>query len=214
MPTVAEIFKTMDYGPAPESDAEARAWLAKHGAKFGHFVNGAWTKPGSTFDVFDPSTTDVLAKVTQGTSKDVDAAVAAARKAQRSWGKLSGHQRAKHLYALARMVQKHARLFAVVESMDNGKSIRETRDLDIPLVARHFYHHAGWAQLVVPGSASLPMLPLLGMSASSLANSRRWGRADSRGSESEFIQTFFCSCDDRHVRPANNEMLNQYFCFN
>ncbi|MBA3854425.1 MAG: aldehyde dehydrogenase [Gemmatimonas sp.] len=137
----------MEYGPAPESDAEARAWLAKHGGKFGQFINGAWTKPGSTFEVFDPSTTDVLAKVTQGTSKDVDAAVAAARKAQRSWGKLSGHQRAKHLYALARMVQKHARLFAVVESMDNGKSIRETRDLDIPLVARHFYHHAGWAQL-------------------------------------------------------------------
>lgn len=147
MPTVAEIFQTMDYGPAPESDAEARAWLKQHGAKFGHFVNGAWTKPGSTFDVIDPSTTDLLAKVTQGSTKDVDAAVAAARKAQRSWGKLSGHQRAKHLYALARMVQKHARLFAVVESMDNGKSVRETRDLDIPLVARHFYHHAGWAQL-------------------------------------------------------------------
>ncbi len=147
MTSVAEIFKTMDYGPAPESDAEARAWLAKHGAKFGHFVNGAWTKPGATFDVIDPSTTDLLAKVTQGSGRDVDAAVAAARKAQRSWGKLSGHQRAKHLYALARMVQKHSRLFAVVESMDNGKSIRETRDLDIPLVARHFYHHAGWAQL-------------------------------------------------------------------
>ena len=147
MTSVAEIFKTMEYGPAPESDAEARAWLKRHGAKFGHFVNGAWTKPGTTFDVIDPSTTDTLAKVTQGSSKDVDVAVAAARKAQRSWGKLSGHQRAKHLYALARMVQKHSRLFAVVESLDNGKSIRETRDLDIPLVARHFYHHAGWAQL-------------------------------------------------------------------
>ncbi len=147
MPSVAEIFKTMDYGPAPESDSEARAWLAKHGGKFGHFINGAFTKVGSTFDVIDPSTTDVLARVTQGTSKDVDAAVAAARKAQPKWAKLSGHARARHLYALSRMVQKHSRLFAVVESMDNGKSIRETRDLDIPLVARHFYHHAGWAQL-------------------------------------------------------------------
>jgi hypothetical protein len=88
---VAEIFKTMDYGPAPESDAEARAWLAKHGGKFGHFINGAWTKPGTTFDVIDPSTTDVLAKVTQGTTKDVDAAVAAARKAHR---KLEQAQRA------------------------------------------------------------------------------------------------------------------------
>jgi len=147
MPSVAEIFKTMDYGPAPESDAEARAWLAKHGAKFGHFVNGAWTKAGSTFDVIDPSTNAPLAKVTQGSQKDVDAAVAAARKAFPKWSKLTPHARARHLYALARMVQKHSRLFAVIESMDNGKPIRETRDLDIPLVARHFYHHAGWAQL-------------------------------------------------------------------
>ncbi len=147
MASVAEIFKTMDYGPAPESDAEARAWLARHGGKFGHFVDGAFTKVGTTFDVIDPSTNARLAKVTQGTTKDVDAAVAAARKAFTKWSKLSAHERARHLYALARMVQKHSRLFAVVESMDNGKSIRETRDLDIPLVARHFYHHAGWAQL-------------------------------------------------------------------
>ena len=148
MTTVAEIFETMDYGPAPESDAEARAWLAAHGSRFGHFVNGAFTKPGATFDVIDPSTSKLLAKVTQGSAKDVDAAVAAARKAFPKWAKLSAHARARHLYALARMVQKHSRLFAVVETMDNGKSIRETRDLDIPLVARHFYHHAGWAQLM------------------------------------------------------------------
>jgi aldehyde dehydrogenase (NAD+) len=147
MASVAEIFKTMDYGPAPESDAEARAWLARHGGRFGHFVNGAFTKVGSTFEVIDPSTTRTLARVTQGSSKDVDAAVAAARKAFPRWSRLSAHERARHLYALARMVQKHSRLFAVVESLDNGKSIRETRDLDIPLVARHFYHHAGWAQL-------------------------------------------------------------------
>ncbi|MBX3175461.1 MAG: aldehyde dehydrogenase family protein [Gemmatimonadaceae bacterium] len=148
MASVAEIFRTMDYGPAPESAAEARAWLKRHESRFGHFVNGAFTKVGATFDVIDPSSTDKLAKVTQGTTKDVDAAVAAARKAQPKWAKLSGHARARHLYALARMVQKHSRLLAVVESMDNGKSIRETRDLDIPLVARHFYHHAGWAQLM------------------------------------------------------------------
>ena len=148
MPSVAEIFKSMDYGPAPESDAEARAWLARHGAKFGHFVNGTWTKAGTTFDVIDPSTNTKLAKVTQGSLKDVDLAVAAARKAFPKWAKLSAHARARHLYALARMVQKHSRILAVIESMDNGKSIRETRDLDIPLVARHFYHHAGWAQLM------------------------------------------------------------------
>ena len=147
MPTVAEIFETMEYGPAPESDADARAWLARHDARFGHFVAGAWQRPGTLFDVHDPSTGARLAQVTQGTPSAVAAAVAAARKAFPRWSRLAPHARARHLYALARMVQKHARLFAVLETMDNGKPIRETRDLDIPLVARHFYHHAGWAQL-------------------------------------------------------------------
>ncbi|MHB1310792.1 MAG: aldehyde dehydrogenase family protein [Gemmatimonadaceae bacterium] len=147
MATVAEIFETMEYGPAPEGDGPARAWLAAHDGTFGHFIGGQWTRAGKTFDVFDPSTGKKLAAVTQGTRKDVDAAVVAARKAFPAWSKLAPHARARHLYALARMVQKHARLFAVLETLDNGKSIRETRDLDIPLVARHFYHHAGWAQL-------------------------------------------------------------------
>ena len=147
MPTVTEIFETMDYGPALEGDAEARAWLAGHRGTFGHFIAGAWTKPGALFDVLDPSTNARLARVTQGTGRDVDAAVAAARKAFGPWSRLAAHARARHLYALARMVQKHSRLFAVLETLDNGKSIRETRDLYIPLVARHFYHHAGWAQL-------------------------------------------------------------------
>ncbi|MBM3907388.1 MAG: aldehyde dehydrogenase family protein [Gemmatimonadetes bacterium] len=137
----------MEYGPAPEADAPARAWLAAHDGAFGHFIGGAWTKVGKTFETHDPSTGARLARVSQGTAKDVDAAVAAARKASPAWRKLSGHERARHLYALARMVQKHARLFAVLETLDNGKSIRETRDIDVPLVARHFYHHAGWAQL-------------------------------------------------------------------
>ncbi len=147
MATVAEIFETMEYGPAPESDSPARSWLASHNATFGHFIGGAWTKPGKTFDVIDPSTAKRLAKVTQGTTQDVDSAVNAARKAYPAWSRLTPHARARHLYALARMVQRNSRLFAVLESMDNGKPIRETRDLDIPLVARHFYHHAGWAQL-------------------------------------------------------------------
>ncbi|HEU5186395.1 MAG TPA: aldehyde dehydrogenase family protein [Gemmatimonadaceae bacterium] len=147
MTSVKEIFETMEYGPAPESDAEARKWLASHNGTFGHFIDGAWTTPGQTFEVVDPSAGVPLARVSQGTQADVDAAVAAARRAFPAWSGLSGHARARHLYALAREMQKHSRLFAVVESMDNGKSIRETRDLDIPLVARHFYHHAGWAQL-------------------------------------------------------------------
>src|SRR5213595_1123488 len=139
----------MAYGPAPESDKPALEWLERHGRAFGLFVGGRWTKSknGDAFDVVNPATTAPLARVTQAGQAEVDAAVAAARHAFGSWSTLSGHARARHLYALARAVQKHARLLAVLESLDNGKSIRETRDLDIPLVARHFYHHAGWAQL-------------------------------------------------------------------
>jgi aldehyde dehydrogenase (NAD+) len=96
----------------------------------------------------DPSTGDVLAEVSLGNKDDVEAAVSAARKALPAWQALSGHERARYLYALARQVQKHSRRLAVLETMDNGKPIRESRDIDIPLVARHFYHHAGWAQLL------------------------------------------------------------------
>ena len=150
MTTVSEIFETMAYGPAPESDKEALAWIARHGGEFGLFIGGGWTngKGGELFDVINPATAKRLARVTQAGPADVDAAVAAARQALGSWSSLSGHARARHLYAVARAVQQHARLLAVLESLDNGKSIRETRDLDIPLVARHFYHHAGWAQLL------------------------------------------------------------------
>jgi aldehyde dehydrogenase (NAD+) len=132
MATVAELFQSMEYGPAPEADAPARAWLAAHDGAFGHFIGGTWTKVGKTFETFDPSTGKSLARVTQGTAKDVDAAVAAARKAYPAWSRLAPHARARHLYALARMVQKHARLFAVLETLDNGKPIRETRDVDVP----------------------------------------------------------------------------------
>ncbi len=145
--TIKEIFDSMDYGTAPESASEAMAWIAEHGARFGLFIDGAWTKPGDTFETKNPATGEVLAKITQAGADDVDAAVRAARKAQPGWAKLSGHQRARKLYALARLVQKHARLFAVLETLDNGKPIRESRDIDIPLVARHFYYHAGMAQL-------------------------------------------------------------------
>ncbi len=148
MATVADIFETMEYGPAPESDKEALAWLAGHGQTFGHYIGGAWTKAGKTFDVANPATGKLIARVTDGTREDVDAAVAAAKKALPAWKALSPHARARYLYAIARGVQKHSRLLAVLESMDNGKSIRETRDIDVPLVARHFYHHAGWAQLI------------------------------------------------------------------
>ncbi|MBI2718282.1 MAG: aldehyde dehydrogenase family protein [Rhizobiales bacterium] len=145
--SVAEYFDTMNYGPAPESDAEARAWLSTHKASFGHYINGRVVAASAQFETREPATGKALAKVAQGSAADVEVAVGAARKAQSAWAKLGGGARARHLYALARMVQRQARLFAVLEAIDNGKPIRETRDLDVPLAARHFYHHAGWAQL-------------------------------------------------------------------
>ena len=146
MNKIAEIFQSLDYGPAPESPEPALAWLASRGGKFGHFINGKWTKPGKTFASDNPANGRKLADVTDGSAADVDRAVKAARAAFPAWSALSGYERGKYLYAIARLVQKHSRLFAVLESMDNGKPIRESRDIDIPLVARHFYHHAGWAQ--------------------------------------------------------------------
>jgi len=148
--SIVEKFMTMDYGPAPEDPREALSWLDRHGRRFGHFINGAWQAPSadSTFDTTDPSTGEKLATVAQGSSADVDSAVKAARAALPAWQSLTPHARARYLYALARQVQKHSRWLAVLETLDNGKPIRESRDIDIPLVARHFYHHAGWAQLL------------------------------------------------------------------
>lgn len=145
--SVADYFDSMDYGPAPEADGEARAWIAGHEGTFGHFIGGVFVPGDGFFDTSEPATGNFLAKVSKGSAADVDAAVAAARKAQKKWAALPGHARARHLYALARTIQRNARLIAVVEALDNGKPIRETRDIDIPLAARHFYHHAGWAQL-------------------------------------------------------------------
>jgi aldehyde dehydrogenase (NAD+) len=146
MNKIAQIFQSLDYGPAPEGPEQANAWLDSHGRKFGHFIDGEWTAPGKTFSSDNPANGKSLAQVTDGTAEDVDKAVKAARSAFKGWSALSGYERGKYLYAIARAIQKHSRLFAVLETMDNGKPIRESRDIDIPLVARHFYHHAGWAQ--------------------------------------------------------------------
>jgi aldehyde dehydrogenase (NAD+) len=149
MASIPEIFDSMAYGPAPEAAAPAHAWLDQHARRFGLFVAGRWTAPGSdTFETLNPATGKPLARLTQAGPADVDRAVRAARRAQAEWWAMGGHARARYLYALARQVQKHSRLFAVLESLDNGKPIRESRDIDVPLVARHFYHHAGWAQLM------------------------------------------------------------------
>src|SRR5688572_6687686 len=149
MNKVAEIFESLDYGPAPESPAPVLSWLDAHDRTMKLYINGEWVEPseGEYFDSDNPAHARGLAEVAQGSAEDVDAAVAAARAALPRWSRLGGHARARYLYALARGIQKHSRLFAVLESLDNGKPIRESRDIDIPLVARHFYHHAGWAQL-------------------------------------------------------------------
>ncbi len=146
MNKIAQIFESLDYGPAPEGPQPAFDWLDSHDRKFGHYIDGQWTAPGKLFSSDNPANGTVLAQITDGTAADVDAAVNAARTAFKPWAALSGYQRGKYLYAIARLIQKHSRLFAVLESLDNGKPIRESRDIDIPLVARHFYHHAGWAQ--------------------------------------------------------------------
>lgn len=146
--TVKQAFETLEYGPAPESAGLANEWLDEHGRKFGVYVNGEWILTKETFATHAPATGKEIAQVSQAGADIVDKAVAAAKAALPKWQALGGTGRAKVLYALARIIQRHSRLLAVVESMDNGKPIRESRDLDIPLVARHFYHHAGWAQLL------------------------------------------------------------------
>jgi aldehyde dehydrogenase (NAD+) len=147
--SVAEKFLSMEYGPAPEDPREALVWLDRHRRRLGHFIGGAFQPPvdGTFFDTLDPSTGEPLASVAQGSAADIDAAVRAARAALPVWQALTPYARARYLYALARQVQKHSRRLAVLETLDNGKPIRESRDIDIPLVARHFYHHAGWAQI-------------------------------------------------------------------
>jgi len=148
--SIAEKFVTMEYGAAPEDPKEALVWLDRHARRFGHFIDGAWRDPvdGVFFESIDPATGEKIATVSQGSAADIDAAVAAARKAFPKWQSHSPHARARYLYAMARAVQRHSRRLAVLETIDNGKPIRESRDIDIPLVARHFYHHAGWAQLL------------------------------------------------------------------
>ncbi len=148
MSDIEKIMETMDYGKAPEDPSAAKAWLAAH-PRLAHFINGAFKGDKSDgLPVNNPANGEALTVAPVASAELVDEAVKAARKAQPKWAALSGHQRAKYLYALARLLQKRSRLFAVLESMDNGKPIRESRDADIPLVIRHFYHHAGWAEIL------------------------------------------------------------------
>ncbi len=145
---VNQILQTMDYGTAPEASDQAIAWLVSHERKFGHYINGDFTKTENLFQTYNPATLEPLAQISQASSKTVSKAVKSARLAQPEWESLGGYRRAKILYALARYLQKHSRLFATLETLDNGKPIRESRDIDIPLSQRHFYYHAGMAQLM------------------------------------------------------------------
>ncbi len=146
----AESLETLDWGPAPESETAAREWIERTGQQPAHFIGGEWVSPkGSTrFPSRSPSTGEPLRDVLQGSASDVDSAVTAARQALPTWQALGPAGRARCLYAIARGIQKESRLFAVLETLDNGKPVRETRDVDIPLVVRHFYHHAGSAHLL------------------------------------------------------------------
>ena len=161
---VSDIFETMDYGPAPESADAANAWLDTHGRTVGLFINNKFEKPNGrkTLESRDPATGKLLASTVQAEKADVDAAVKAARAAATTFGAAPGHVRARHLYAIARCINKHQRLLAVLEAMDNGKPIRETRDIDTALVIRHFYHHAGWAQLMDTEMAGYKPLGVIG----------------------------------------------------
>ncbi|RWK23172.1 MAG: aldehyde dehydrogenase family protein [Mesorhizobium sp.] len=145
---ILERYHAMEYGPAPEARNEADAWLASRDFSKALFIDGAWKAAagGKTFDTSEPSSGKLLAKVSDAGAADIDAAVAAAAKALPKWSASTGYARAKVLYAIGRAMQRHQRLFAVLESIDNGKPIRESRDIDVPLAIRHFIHHAGWAQ--------------------------------------------------------------------
>ena len=147
--TILESFEKLDYSEALESSSEAQKWLEVNGRRFGQFINGKFVnqKDANLIASLDPSNGDLLANIEVASSTQLDNAVKAARKVQPGWQSLGGHGRAKVLYALARLLQKNSRLIAVLETLDNGKPIRESRDIDIPLAIRHFYHHAGWAQL-------------------------------------------------------------------
>jgi aldehyde dehydrogenase (NAD+) len=134
---------TFEYSPAPESTA-----IVDISAQYGLFINGKFVdaKGSKTFNTINPATEKVLSKIAHAQASDVDKAVAAARSAYtKVWSKMAPQERGKYLYRIARIMQERAREFAVLETMDNGKPIRETRDIDIPLAAAHFFYHAGWA---------------------------------------------------------------------
>ncbi len=147
MDKVIKNFQNITYGPALEDSKEVTNWIKNLKNPNNIFINGKFVKSSSSkkLNIINPSTNKKIATLSVASKKDVNAAVSAAKKAHIKWSKLSSFDRSKYLYALARLIQKNSRFISVLETIDNGKPIRETRDIDIPLVARHFYYHAGWA---------------------------------------------------------------------
>ncbi|MDC0074664.1 aldehyde dehydrogenase family protein [Alphaproteobacteria bacterium] len=143
-------FENIDYGPAMEDIKVANQWLDSHNRKLKLFINGQFAEPSNNkyFDTINPATGEIISKISYGEEKDIYSAVASAQNALHEWKNYDSYKKSSIIYALARLIQRNARLLAVLETLDNGKPIRETRDIDIPLVARHFYHHAGWPQLL------------------------------------------------------------------
>jgi len=137
----AAVSGDWTYAPAPESREIVR--LAE---RYGHFIGGAWVEASETYETISPASEETLAVVGQGTAADVDRAVAAAREAfENGWSTLPGSERAKYLFRIARLLQERSREFAVLESLNGGKPIKESRDVDLPLAAAHFFYYAGWA---------------------------------------------------------------------
>ena len=147
MKDIVKNFRNIKYGPAPEDAKEVNKWIANLDKPNHLYINGKWVKSKSTKTIqsINPANNSKLFTLAVANKTDVNAAVLAAKKAHPKWSSLSSIRRSKYMYALARLIQKHSRFLAVLETIDNGKPIRETRDIDIPLVARHFYYHAGWA---------------------------------------------------------------------
>ena len=151
---MAKTTNPFEYAPAPESRA-----IVDIKPSYGLFVDGEFVDGhGSSFKTISPATEEVLAEIAEADDADVDAAVKAARKAQKAWARMPGSERAKYLYRIARIIQERSREIAVLESIDNGKPIKESRDVDVPIAAAHFFYYAGWAdKLEYSGFGSTPL---------------------------------------------------------
>ncbi|MBL8746448.1 MAG: aldehyde dehydrogenase family protein [Phycisphaerae bacterium] len=153
-PHALDFARAWDYSPAPET---AKITIAP---RYGLFINGQFTNPPNTFETINPATEETLSEVSLASAKDVDRAVAAARAAFPKWAALPGVERAKYLFRIARRIQERSRELAILETMDGGKPIKESRDVDLPLVAQHFFYYAGWAdklRYAFPSSSFAPV---------------------------------------------------------